>query len=219
MPKGIYDRTKSKPQPRQKFFYDKEWLEKEYLKKGKSTTEIAKKLGMRIGAVNRWLVKYNIPIRNKFEASNEKRREMAKEDKLLRIDITREYLEGNKGKTINQIAAEFGISWDTVRRRIIRWNLGIRDKDIKGIRRKNGHGTRLFQKLILRHYGYKCAICGYDKFVNCCHIKRRAYGGKDTIENGIVLCPNHHCEFDNDLISVDKIKKYQVNKEKVRHSK
>jgi predicted restriction endonuclease len=77
----------------------------------------------------------------------------------------------------------------------------------------------LYPLLTWLFYGYKCAICGYDRFVNCCHIKRRANTGDDSIENGIVLCPNHHYEFDYGLISLKEIKKYQVNKEKVRHSK
>ena len=46
----------------------------------------------------------------------------------------------------------------------------------------------------------------------------RAYGGCDDLENGIVLCPNHHAELDEGIITKKEIKKYQINKEKVRHS-
>ncbi len=222
MPKGIYNREKAKPRPRQKFFHDKKWLEEQYLTLGKSTPEIAKELGMRIGAINRWLVKFKIPIRNKFKASNEKRRMMAKNDTLLRVDISKEYLVENfvgKKKTVNQIAAELNTTWTTIRKRILRWGLKMREKDKNGQYKNSTTSGRIFQKNILRHYGYECAVCGYDKFVNCCHIERRAYTGNNTIENGIVLCPNHHAEFDYGLISVEEIKKYQVNKEKVRHSK
>lgn len=221
MPKGIYDRIKSKPQPRKKFFHNKRWLEEQYLILGKSTPEIAKELGMKSAAINHWLVSFNVPIRNKFKASNDKRKVMAEKELLFRVDIPKEYLienfVGNK-KTVNQIAAEFNTSWDTIRKRILRWGLKMREKDISGGYKRTTTHCRRFQKNILRHYGYKCAICGYDKFVNCCHISKRAYSGDDTIENGIVLCPNHHAEFDYGLITMEEIKKYQVNKEKVRYS-
>jgi len=221
MPRGIYDRIKSKPRPRQKFFHDKKWLEEQYLILGKSTPEIARDLGMRSAAINHWLVRLDIPIRNKFKASNEKRRIMAKNDTLLRVDISKEYLIENfvgKKKTVNQIAAELNTTWTTIRKRILRWGLKMREREVGGKFKRTTTHYRRFQKTILRHYGYKCAICGYDKFVNCCHIEKRAYSGDDTIENGIVLCPNHHAEFDYGLISLEEIKKYQVNKEKVRHS-
>ena len=222
MPKGIYDRTKSKPRPRRKFFYDKKWLEKRYLQEKKSTKDIAQEVGCCWHSILRWLKEYNIPIRDRYKASNEKRAKLTKEDKMLRVSITKEYLIKNfvnKKKTVNQIAAEFGTSWDTVRRRILRWNLGMRSPDKKGKYKKSTTHYRKFQKKLLRHYGYKCAICGYDKFVNCCHIKRRADTNDNSLENGIVLCPNHHYEFDYGLISIEEIRKYQVNKEKVRHSK
>jgi len=222
MPIGIYDRNKSKPRTRERFFHDKKWLENQYLVLGKSTTEISRELGMRVSSLNYWFIKYQIPLRNRFKASNEKRSRMKKDGSLLRVGVTRKYLEKNyltHKKTVNQIASEFGTSWDTIRRRIIRWGMLMREKDLKGIPKRKSNETRYFQKIILRHYGYKCAICGYNKFVNCCHLDRRAYGGQDKVENGIVLCPNHHYELDYGLISSDEIKKYQVNKEKVRHSK
>lgn len=52
-----------------------------------------------------------------------------------------------------------------------------------------------------------CKICGYSKHVEVCHIKPISkFDGECKIseinsENNIViLCPNHHWEFDNNLI-------------------
>lgn len=49
-----------------------------------------------------------------------------------------------------------------------------------------------------------CSKCGYDKHVECCHIKAISDFPLDTkisevnsLENIILLCPNCHWEFDN----------------------
>jgi predicted restriction endonuclease len=48
-------------------------------------------------------------------------------------------------------------------------------------------------RICKKHYGDKCAICGWDE-TSCDvdHINNAAKGGQNTIRNGIVLCPNHH---------------------------
>lgn len=52
-------------------------------------------------------------------------------------------------------------------------------------------------------FGNKCVICGWDEApCDLAHIS----GGKDRIENLILLCPNHHRMFDRGKISVDEIR-------------
>ena len=58
----------------------------------------------------------------------------------------------------------------------------------------------------------KCAICGYDKYYEVCHIKPVSEFDDDTlieeinnIDNLIALCPNHHWEYDNGLISKEQL--------------
>lgn len=65
-----------------------------------------------------------------------------------------------------------------------------------------------------------CTYCGYDKFVDVCHVKPVSEFPDGTllievndIKNLITLCPNHHREFDNGLISVDEIKKLVDSRE------
>jgi 5-methylcytosine-specific restriction endonuclease McrA len=46
---------------------------------------------------------------------------------------------------------------------------------------------------VRRYYDDKCQICGWDK--DSCdvhHIVAKSKGGKNTLLNGIVLCPNDH---------------------------
>lgn len=54
---------------------------------------------------------------------------------------------------------------------------------------------------------FVCVICGYDKHVEVCHIRRVAdFPATSTIEeindikNLVSLCPNHHWEFDNGML-------------------
>lgn len=48
-------------------------------------------------------------------------------------------------------------------------------------------------KAVIRHYGNKCDICGWDKArCDAHHRIPKARGGMHTIANGQVLCPNCH---------------------------
>lgn len=219
MPKGIYNRDKSKPRRRERFFHDEKWLRKEYLLKRRSVPDIAKELKLRFSSLMWWFTKYKIPLREKFEASIEKRREMAKEGKLFRHKITREYLSREfveKKKTVNQICCDVGVSSDCIRKRLLRYGFVMRPRDVLGKRgKRTSTETRRFTRETLERYGYKCVICGYDRFVNCCHLKRRANGGEDVADNGTILCPNHHAEYDYGILSSEEV----IEKTKsIRHS-
>ena len=55
----------------------------------------------------------------------------------------------------------------------------------------------------------RCKICGYDKYIEVCHIKPvKDFNEDDTlstindISNLVGLCPNHHKEYDNGLIQI-----------------
>lgn len=57
-----------------------------------------------------------------------------------------------------------------------------------------------------------CSICGYEKHIEICHIKDISKFSKDTlvsvvnsIDNLIGLCPNHHWEFDRNLLNHEEI--------------
>jgi hypothetical protein len=55
-----------------------------------------------------------------------------------------------------------------------------------------------------------CIICGYDKFVDVCHIKPvAAFSPQAKLreinapENLAYLCPNHHREYDRGLLNLN----------------
>ena len=64
----------------------------------------------------------------------------------------------------------------------------------------------------------KCCICGYDKHIEIAHVRPVSDFSEDSlvceinhINNIIPLCPNHHWEFDNGVLSkegLSSIKKY-----------
>lgn len=63
----------------------------------------------------------------------------------------------------------------------------------------------------------KCKICGYDKYIEICHIKSVSDFSDDSkiseinnIKNLVGLCPNHHKEFDNNILDLTELKKINI---------
>ncbi len=55
-----------------------------------------------------------------------------------------------------------------------------------------------------------CKICGYNKFFQVAHIKavsafdeKATLGEINSLDNLVALCPNHHWEYDNGLITLE----------------
>ena len=66
---------------------------------------------------------------------------------------------------------------------------------------------RKLAKTMNRHREKKCQICGYDKHINYAHVKPISkFSDSVTLEeinkesNIMILCPNHHWEFDHNLL-------------------
>lgn len=53
--------------------------------------------------------------------------------------------------------------------------------------------------------GHKCAICDFNIVVHVHHIIQASAGGPNTIENLIVLCPNHHEMADRGMIPAEQL--------------
>jgi 5-methylcytosine-specific restriction endonuclease McrA len=51
------------------------------------------------------------------------------------------------------------------------------------------------RRMILKYFKNECYVCGYRHFLDIHHIKHKRNGGKNTLENCVVLCPNHHKEW------------------------
>jgi predicted restriction endonuclease len=78
------------------------------------------------------------------------------------------------------------------------------------------HGTNYTTKIRMQsRYRMKnakqfCAVCGYANHVHVAHIKPVASFPLETpvtevngLDNLVLLCPNHHWEFDHGLLNLD----------------
>ncbi|MBA7528809.1 hypothetical protein ES705_20999 [subsurface metagenome] len=83
------------------------------------------------------------------------------------------------------------------------------------------HHKKVFLK-VLTIYKSRCAVCGWQLkkgFINgknqwargneIHHIKPLYKGGKETIDNLILLCPNHHKEADLGILTAEDLRKHQ----------
>ena len=76
----------------------------------------------------------------------------------------------------------------------------------------------LTTQLIKKNRGYKCQICGKHiirkentlPYVEAAHIKSKSEGGKETTDNIIIMCPNHHAEFDMGERQITKHTKTEI---------
>ena len=189
----------------------KQQLHKKYIIDQKSTPQIAREIGCSAVNVNYWLKKYGIPIRDKFDSICRKQMSLNCIKLRTKFEISKKLIERefiHNRKTINQIASEIGCSWDAVRHKIVRYGFKLNPSMGDGGKRTTTD-CRTFQKRILREYGYRCQICGYDKFVNCHHIEKWSKNKNDSVENGIVLCPNHHAEADYGIITPQELQAFK----------
>lgn len=71
-------------------------------------------------------------------------------------------------------------------------------------RAKRRNHQRRFRALLFRHYEAECWICGFDQveILEAAHMVRDADGGAATVENGRLMCPNHHRAFDAGLFEI-----------------
>jgi hypothetical protein len=68
------------------------------------------------------------------------------------------------------------------------------------------HATRVIRD---SNVEMKCAECGYSNYVEICHIKSVSSFSKESrleeinsLDNLVILCPNHHWEFDHGLLKL-----------------
>lgn len=69
----------------------------------------------------------------------------------------------------------------------------------KGQRRPRPERDPKFREDVLRIYGYRCAVCGYDVRLGnnpvgleAAHVQWHSAGGPDDVTNGLALCVLHH---------------------------
>lgn len=82
--------------------------------------------------------------------------------------------------------------------------LDLRDVEMAQVRRDAS-----FRSKVLRAYGHRCAVCGYDLrlgaadlALEAAHIKWHQAEGPDIESNGLALCSLHHKMFDRGAFSI-----------------
>ncbi len=77
---------------------------------------------------------------------------------------------------------------------------------------------RAFRDLVLRAYGYQCAVCGLDARLDgaaigleAAHVHWHASRGPDAVENGLCLCPLHHKALDLGLLALGQQRRLLVS--------
>lgn len=68
-----------------------------------------------------------------------------------------------------------------------------------GTRRQRRPRDRAFREAVLRAYGYRCAVCGFETRIgptlvgiDAAHVMWHQAGGPDEVANGLALCALHH---------------------------
>ena len=71
---------------------------------------------------------------------------------------------------------------------------------------------------VLQAWDRQCAFCGYDGQVvgaavgiDAAHVRWFAFGGPDTLENGLALCVLHHKLFDLGALGLDAALRVRVS--------
>lgn len=72
------------------------------------------------------------------------------------------------------------------------------EKGYKYYQTKHRSHQRRFRALLLNRYKAECIVCGLDEvaILEAAHLIADADGGMPTVENGRLMCPNHHKAFD-----------------------
>ena len=81
-----------------------------------------------------------------------------------------------------------------------------------GGRRPRRERDPRFRAAVLRAYGYRCAVCGFETRigstlvgVDAAHVKWHRAGGEDEVSNGLALCALHHRLLDRGAFTVSAI--------------
>lgn len=82
-------------------------------------------------------------------------------------------------------------------------------KDVWRKVKDRGQCQKIFREGLLMAYDYKCAVCGlsFTEILQAAHIQpwsKAAGENKISVNNGLLLCPNHHALYDSDWMTISK---------------
>ena len=83
------------------------------------------------------------------------------------------------------------------------------DPEAEAPRRPRRRRDPAFREAVLRAYGYRCAVCGFETRVggvlvglDAAHVRWHQYHGPDEVSNGLALCTLHHRLLDRGAFTV-----------------
>ena len=129
------------------------------------------------------------------------------------VDIHEVHRDNMAGYSLPELSIVYSIPRTTLNRYLL--NAGYRVYDnhnrtkvsaynrrIKEFNTKDFKHSENWKKALIQIYGYRCQVCGYNKVIDAHHILLRSKGGKSTLNNGILLCPNCHAEVHAKLLDI-----------------
>ena len=134
--------------------------------------------------------------------SGEREPEEKKQDKKEQEEIIQELKVS--GKTKEDIINELN-------------NIKKTDSQVITINRKTYKRDNKIVAMIKFVRDFKCQICGTtilkrdgSKYIEAAHIQPKHKGGSECLENIILLCPNHHKEFDYGYLEINTLTKTHI---------
>lgn len=144
---------------------DLAWM---YLDKGMTQIEIAQEVGVAQNTIGRWMKKYGIRIRTRFESR------LIETSMLSKEDLEKMYLD--KKMTPMKIAEIVGVCHQTVRKWIQKHDIELRTYSEASLGENNGNwrgGTSFepycykfnnkFKESVRERDGHTCQLCGYEQ--------------------------------------------------------
>lgn len=81
----------------------------------------------------------------------------------------------------------------------------VASRHVPGVLVENIRGLKYFSEICYKNYEEKCVICGYNKTtIDTHHIDGNRHKDNSP-ENLCFLCPNHHREYENGIISKEEL--------------
>jgi len=146
-------------------------------------------------------------------SNNKKNDRDLKFTKIETSEIELEEVDGFSQEEINQQDI-FAKQFDGLERSAVIKSLG--ENEEQELISKNSVSYKRNSKRIgaIKYLGdFKCQICktyilkkNGDKYIEAAHIKPKHLGSQETLQNILLLCPNHHKEFDYGKLEIYKDK-------------
>lgn len=98
--------------------------------------------------------------------------------------------------------------------------LGAVGLDLDGLGARGSRTRRRdprFREAVLRAYGYRCAVCGFETRIgrtlvgiDAAHVKWHQAGGADDVPNGLALCALHHRLLDSGAFTLASAGSHEI---------